>query len=453
MKYFLPIEQPLARRYAMNARIIVNNSFSQIQGLTDEQFAEVRKLLSYKMDEQAAYFSGAYKARTKYLIDAKGSFPTGLLARVTAWARGIIIEDRRLKPLKRRLDMTLNTAPPSPYESQHKAVAACIRSHRGGVVMPTGTGKSLVIAMVAQAMGVKTLVVVPTLELKNQLRASLKARFKNVSWITVENIDSSALNQQKDYDCLIIDECHHSATKTYQKLNKTVWAGIYYRFFFTATYFRNQENEHLLFESICGSPIYELSYKKAIEKKYIVPVEAYYYDVKKAKTSGYTWAEVYSDLIVHNEHRNYLLGNLLLRLNLQSLPTLCLVKEIAHGRILARLTGLPFVSGQDEGSRSLIGEFNTGKIKVLIGTTGILGEGIDTKPAEYIIVAGLGKAKSAFLQQIGRGVRTYPDKESCKIILFKDTSHKFTLRHFNAQVKILKDVLNIKCNKLTENKA
>jgi superfamily II DNA or RNA helicase len=129
----------------------------------------------------------------------------------------------------------------------------------------------------------------------------------------------------------------------------------------------------------------------------------------------------------------------MLKLQAAEIPTLTLVKEIAHGKALEKLSGVPFVNGQDAESRQYIADFNAGRLKALIGTTGVLGEGIDTRPCQYVIVAGLGKAKSAFMQQVGRSVRKYPGKETAKILIFKDKSHKWLANHFNAQKKILID--------------
>jgi superfamily II DNA or RNA helicase len=53
------------------------------------------------------------------------------------------------------------------------------------------------------------------------------------------------------------------------------------------------------------------------------------------------------------------------------------------------------------------------------------------------------------MQQCGRGFRRYEDKESCKIILIKDSSHKWTKQHFKAQCKILEEeygVIPLKIN-------
>jgi superfamily II DNA or RNA helicase len=330
-----------------------------------------------------------------------------------------------------------------PYPDQINAVNAALKHHRGTISMPTGTGKSLVIRLIIEALGLPTLVVVPTLEIKRQMQYTLSG-LKNV---TVENIDSKALSSLTTrFSVLILDEAHHAAAKTYHRLNKHKWNGIYYRFMLSATPYRNDTEETLLFEAICGEVIYKLSYRDAIRRSYIAPVEAYYLEVPKQPTDAFSYREVYDQLVIHNETRNLMIGALLGRLDK---PTLCLVREVIHGKILSEMTGFPFVSGEDDESRDYIRQFNSGEIKTLIGTTGILGEGIDSRPAEYVVVAGLGKAKSAFQQQIGRGVRNYPGKDSAKVIIFRDKSHKYLIRHYNAQKKILFDEYGVIPVKLT----
>lgn len=435
------------------ALIEIDNSYSRVTGLTGEQEKRLRNLLSYVVGGSSSFYS-RFGPRKKCLLSKKGEFPTGLLERV--------LEDLRIAPKDTKHTKIDKRKIPSkskpleihtkliPHKAQILAVKAALSNHRGIIAMATGSGKSLVIALIAGRLNVKTLVVVPTLEIKRQLTASLLDVLKANHKIVVENIDSAYLNDHGDFDCLIIDEAHHAASKTYQKLNKNVWRNIYYRYFLTATPYRNDSEETLLFESIAGQLIYNLSIKEAISNRYIVPIEAYYYDLPKVETDAYTWAQVYSTLVVNNSNRNKIISNLLKILSNAEISTLCLVKEIEHGHILSDLTGIQFANGKDDVYRDLIRLFNNGKIKSLIGTIGILGEGVDTKPAEYVIIAGLGKAKSAFLQQIGRGVRNYPGKETCKIVLFRDKSHKFTLRHYNKQSKILKEELGISLVKLED---
>lgn len=417
--------------------LIINNSTSQIEGLGPKQDKELRDLLSYTEGSALS----TWGVRKKSLLGKRGDFPTGLLSRVRRYLGTTphTCVDLRRQPIPALRHPSLVLGSIKPYEAQTVATSLALLNHRGCLSLPTGTGKSLVIAMIISALRLRTLVVVPTIEIKKQLKDSFAALFPTQTHITVENIDSAYLKKANDYDALIIDECHHSAAKTYQKLNKTVWQGTYHRYFLTATPFRNNPEETLLFESIAGDLIYQLKYVDAIQRGYIVPIEAYYVESPKQETNAYTWAEVYSQLVVTNTARNGLIANLLKALEKTDKATLCLVKEIKHGQLLSDLTGIPFVNGQDEDSRDLIRQFNSGGIKVLIGTTGVVGEGIDTKPCEYVVIAGLGKAKSAFMQQVGRGVRKYPGKESAKVIIVKDASHKFTARHFNAQKKILKD--------------
>lgn len=424
--------------------ITVNNSYSKIEGLTSGPFSRLKKILSYQDNPQAAYFGG-FGPKRRYLIDNKGNFPTGLLSKVLYELKSetsLTIRDIRIVP-QSKPGMFVPEWIGEHYPAQLEAVEAALKNHRGCISMPTGSGKSRVIALIASRLNVKTLVVVPNLEIKKQLKGNLNEIFGAVKTknIIIENIDSVSLKIPDDYNCLIIDEAHRVAAKTYQKLNKTPWKDIYYRFFLTATPFRTDTEETLLFEGIAGDIIYSLNYKRAVKEGYIVPVEAYYIDLPKQQADVYTWAEVYSELVVNNEYRNQIIGQLAASLQEGGKSTLVLVKEIKHGENLASIG--PFANGQDEDSREYISLYNNSEICTLIGTTGIIGEGIDTRPCEYVIIAGLGKAKSAFLQQVGRSVRTYPGKETAKVIIFRDSSHRFTLRHFNEQCKILKEYYGV----------
>lgn len=400
----------------------------------------LKDLLSYELDKSASYYSGNWRTK-RCLLTRRGEFPSGLLYLVQSFLgrEPHAITDLRKIPQYKQNLFTLKMDF-HPYPEQVTAVKACKQFGRGTVSAVTGFGKSITMALLVDALKVKTLIIVPNLGLKRQLQDSFKQLFGDTEYITIENIDSRALETATGYDCLIIDEAHHSAAATYRKLNKKAWTGIYHRFFFTATPFRSNKNENLLLESIVGQVIYQVSYKTAVEKGYIVPVEAYYYELPKSKVEGYSWASVYSEIVVNNKERNALLSDILVKLHANKASTLCLVKEIRHGENISNITKGAFASGEDpEECKQLIHWFNQKSLTCLIGTTGVLGEGVDTRPAEYIIIAGLGKSKNSIMQQIGRGVRRYPGKESCKVILFKDPSHKWSRAHFREQCKIMLD--------------
>lgn len=434
-------------------KLTVGNSLSQIVGLSIPEFKTLRDALSYT--PSGSYFAGGHGSGKRYLLDKKGQFPTGLLYLVEGFLRGRTYEstDLRRRPAPAEEVFTLSL-PFQPYQEQIEAADACKAAGRGIVCAPTGLGKSVIISLIVERMQVPTLIVVPSLELKRQLTASLKAAFGEVMVggygfpVAVENVDALSTDKPVPYDCVIIDEFHHSAAATYRKLNLKAWKDVYHRFGLTATPFRANESERLLLESLLSQVIYRIEYKTAVEKGYIVPLEVYYFElpIQEMKGNEDSWAAVYSELVVNNAYRNALIAFLME--GLAHVPTLTLVKEIKHGEELSRLTGVPFANGQDGNTRMRVLELNLGEINRLIGTTGVIGEGVDTKRVEWGILAAGGKSKTAFMQQLGRMFRVSPGKESGKAILFRDRSHKWLDAHFKAQVKILKEEYGIKPVKL-----
>ncbi len=429
-------------------KIDIYNSESRITGLAPSEHKELADLMSYTIDPQAAYFSNSWRNK-RTLLSKRGEFPTGLTYIAAEYVIGTDIEviDHRTLPeaCPGLFDLSF---PYAPYPEQKAAAEAAKRFKRGIIVAPTGLGKSAIAALIIQRLQVPTLIVVPNLELKRQLTEDLRNAFGRDKVgtyperkpIAVENVDALICKEiVTTYDCVIIDEFHHSAAKTYRDLNKKAWKNIYYRLGLTATPFRSNDNERLLLESILADVIYRVEYKDAVAKGYIVPVEAYYVDIPKQAVKGNSWREVYNELVVHNEHLNSIVARVMT--SLSPSPTLCLVKEVQQGiRVALELTpGVAFVEGQSVFNRQNILEFNLGERTTLIGTTGILGEGVDSKPAEYIIIAGLGKSRNSLMQQIGRGVRRHGNKKSCKVILFRNNSHKWTKAHYAAQVKTLKE--------------
>lgn len=435
--------------------LTIGNSLCQIEGLTLEQYKSLRKELSYKIP--GSYYSMDPNGGIRYLISKRGEFATGLLGRVEKWIKASRLAlprtDHRKRPtlavsaIKARWDLV-------PYLVQTEAAHACVTRHRGVVQAPTGCGKSVMIALTIDRVKVKTLVVVPSLELKRQLSQSLGAIFgrQGMRYITVENVQALDPRVPANYDCVIIDEYHHSAAKSYRDLNKYAWQGVYYRFGFTATPFRGQEEEQVLMESIIADVIYSVPYKTAVDRGHIVPLEAYYIDVPKTEdVKGYTWAAVYKELVVTNTYRNRIIATLIQELRYAGRSTLCLVKEVAHGQIISAYqdrAGTPFAHGENPDTDKLIKTFSKGS-GCLVATTGVCGEGVDTKACEYVILAGLGKSRPALMQAFGRCFRTYAGKESGKVIIFNDKSHKWTRAHFREQCRILKEEYGVTPLKIT----
>lgn len=439
--------------------LFIDNSECQLTDMSVDVRKQVKELLSYKTAPRPS-FRGGYVSDKRYMMDKQDKFPTGLLYMVEDFFKSHRIQYNRIddrKLPKRLQDLFTPLKPLTPYPTQTNAAKACLRASRGIVAAPTGSGKTLIAALIVKEMQVPTLIVVPSLELKRQTTEAMKAIYGEDrvgalgSPLAIENVDAlDPKKPLKGYGCVIIDEFHHSGAKTYRILNKYSWSGVYYKFGLTATPFRSQSEEKMLLESVLSNTIYKITYKEAVDNAYIVPMEAYWVDVPITKDPGNKWMQVYSKLVVHNEARNEIIKDLMGTFS--ALSTLTLVKEIAHGKHLEELTAVFFIKGENDNNAEIINLFNSNSMTQLIGTTGVLGEGVDTKPAEVIIIAGLGKSRNAFMQQVGRGFRKYSGKTSCKIIIFRDKSHKWTLNHFKEQCTILKQEYGVVPNQLIVDK-
>lgn len=440
--------------------VVVDNSTCSITGLSIEQHKTLRDILSYRIDKQAAYFSGQYSSSKRYLLDKRGNFPTGLLYLVMGYTRAekldLVYTDRRL--YKGRQGLFKLSLPHNPYPEQLEASTAAVERARGIIVAVTGSGKSLIAALIIEKLDVRTLVVVPSLELKRQLIETLSGAFgtsfvgslEDGRGIAVENVDALDPDQVIDnYDCVIIDEFHHSGAASYRKLNRKAWSKVFFKFGLTATPFRANDNERLLLESVLSEVIYKLDYQKAVDKGYILPLDAYADVLPKTKTTAVTYAQAYNELIVNRKDRNDAIVDYMKTAIYLGIPTLVLVKQIAHGELLCDLMiregiGVHFANGQDAASTEHIAKFSRGELSVLIATS-IVGEGVDTRAATVVILAGgTGKSKVQIMQNCGRVLRKFGDTKDCgQVITFKEPSHKWFLQHHRFFVKLMKEEYGI----------
>lgn len=429
--------------------IIIDNAECQIIDMTVEDYRVLKNLMSYSLPNRHNYFSRGYINQKKYLIDKKGRFPTGLLPLFYAFTQSnnsvfkIIDNRREPRPL---VEFPAPSFRVALYKEQIEAAEAARALKRGIISMPTGTGKSKVIELIISLLKVKTLVVVPSLELKKQLWESISHTWPTITnkFITIENVDALDPNKPGDYDCVIIDEFHHSGAATYRQLNKKAWKDVYYRFGLTATPFRSRDHEQILLESVLSEVIYKLDYSVAIQKNYIAPLEVIEVDVTKNSSASKLnkWTAVNSKLIIENYELNAKIALVAKVLYLAGKSVLVLVKQLRQGDFIKELLSkenltVMFANGKSADSNIFIRDFSSGLSKILIASS-IVGEGIDTKAAEYVILAGgTGRSKISIMQNCGRVLRKYEGKTSGKVIIFKDTSHKWLREHYREFRKIV----------------
>jgi len=182
---------------------------------------------------------------------------------------------------------------------------------RGVVVLPTGAGKTVLAFMAIEQAPVKTLVVVPTIELLHQWRTGLVERAglpaehvgvvgggeRTVRPVTVMTYDSASMPRRdlSAFGLLIVDEVHHLPAPTYRTI--TAKTSAPWRLGLSATPER-QDGAHFDLNELIGPEVYrrlpaELARAGHIadykEKRIFVdlsPEERYRYDALMAE---YKW--------------------------------------------------------------------------------------------------------------------------------------------------------------------
>jgi len=219
---------------------------------------------------------------------------------------------------------------------------------------------------------------------------------------------------EKDYfHTIIIDECHHASSKTYQKIIE------YFNFKrllgFTATPNRSDNvGLHHTFDEI----IISHNLKWGIENKWLSPIECMRVNI------GYDLSEVATRL------GDYSINDLDKALNIESAnqaiaevyekyainQTLIFAVNVAHAENISKLIPNSMaVTGNTKHREQIVEDFKSGKIKCLVNCM-IFTEGTDFPSIETIIFARPTKSATLYTQSIGRGTRLYPGKTKCRLI-------------------------------------
>ena len=148
---------------------------------------------------------------SEFILDALSDQPSDLI--------DPDVVDRFALPYSIHLEVT-------PRVYQREALQRWLEAQgRGVVVLPTGAGKTVVAMMAMEQAPVRTLVVVPTIELLQQWRKTLQQRAgvpadgigvigggeRTSAPVTVITYDSAAMPRRDlhGYGLLVVDEVHH----------------------------------------------------------------------------------------------------------------------------------------------------------------------------------------------------------------------------------------------------
>lgn len=376
---------------------------------------------------------------------------------------------------------------PLPFKLHPEQEESCSKLTEilhGNVSLCTGFGKTAAILKLCRDFGLKTVVMVPSKSIFEELLEKLEFHFgkkyigtfgagkKKLGKLITLCIGDSLTNVEPeteewsffgDTQLFIADESHDTAAETLEKVCHGVLSNSPYRFFFSATQLRNDGSGPLL-QSIIGKTVCSLTTAEAVKKGYICDHDFRIVAVESSNPS----VDQADPLAQKREHflKNRNIANFTAKLAnaMASIDkgTLVLVEELSQISMLVPLLKYPYAIAHSEkrkerllelgiekvDNKESVEKFNRGEVKILIGTS-CIATGTNIFPC-HNLVNWVGGASPIRTKQgaVGRGVRhghsnpwasNWIEKKKCTIYDFDVEDHPTMTRHLEARMVCYKE--------------
>lgn len=341
-----------------------------------------------------------------------------------------------------------------PYQDEAKAAVleAWLEVLRTLLVLPTGTGKTIVFSKIIEELvsrGERVLILAHRGELLNQARDKLSQA--TGLGCAVEKAEETCLGEwfrvvvgsvqslgrpnrlarfKKDYfDTIIIDEAHHALSDTYQRvLNHFDGAKV---LGVTATPDRgDMKNLGTTFESLA----YEYTLPKAIRDGFLCKIKAHTIplalDLSRVGTQAGDFKVGDIDTALDPYLHQIADEMKTVCADRKTVVFLPLIKTSQKFAKLLRDRGFNAteVNGESQDRAEILNDFDDGKYNVLCNSM-LLTEGWDCPSVDCIVVLRPTKIRSLYAQMVGRGTRLSPGKEELLLLDFLWHTDRHDLCH------------------------
>jgi len=454
-------------------KVIITNSTIQISECNEELKKFLKDTLAYK-DKSKEYQirkmqknvfsmnSPLYKQLVKEssgtLMEFAGDdilIPSGL-AYLLKDIPNIKIEDHRKDTGKKiSLPWASKTYSLALRDYQEEAVNKAVENWRGIINFATGMGKTKTAIALIRRLKAKTLIVCPSKAIALQFHKELVEAFgpSKVGFIgdgklkradLVVGIAASVSNNVEEIKgwelgTIIFDETHHTPANTFYAIASGL-SDVGRIYGLTATAYRS-DGKDIFIKASCGDILVQKDAKWGIDNGWLaspyfivrnIPTVAQ--DFKDDKLKSYRAHVLKSELMnerILNDARAFIKDNKFI---------LILVDQVAHGDMLAKQLDIPFAQGEDKASMDYVDQLNNGQILGLVATDGVVGEGVDTRNVDVLIMANFTASKGAVMQAVGRGLRKTPKKTSCIILDYCPTGSGMLTRHCKQRIAYYREI-------------
>ena len=227
--------------------------------------------------------------------------------------------------------------------------------------------------------------------------------------------------KKDEFDYIVIDECHHASAGTYKKIMDYFEPEFILGLTATPERMDNQDIYDLFDENVP----FELRLNDAINNDLIVPF--HYYGIRD-KFADYKSSDksALSREICNSDNINFVCSEIEKHRPVGKLKCIAFCVSISHCHRMAEELeekGYNTISltGSDDVGRRIISFKNLQDDNhplEIICTVDILNEGVDIPQVNTILFLRPTESSTIFIQQLGRGLRKYENKEYCSVLDF-----------------------------------
>ena len=346
--------------------------------------------------------------------------------------------------------------PFEPRDYQMEAVETTLKYGRQLLLSPTASGKSLIIYLLARWYDKKTVIIVPTTSLVEQMAKDFEEYGydkkickiysgqqvfdSDITITTWQSFSKAPKDVLESFEVVVGDEAHLFKAQTLkgilEKMKKTS-----IRIGTTGT-LDGSDVHRLQLEGLFGPCKKVISSSELMEEGTIANIDIDCIVLKHKKCHTMSYQEE-MDYLVSSEERNSFITNLVASLKGNTLVLFQYVEK--HGEVLypmldGRVDDLHYVyGGTDTADREAVREIvEKSKSSVILASYGTFSTGVNIKRIDNIVFASPSKSRIRNLQSIGRGLRKVEGKDSMRLFDIADDLQcdNYTLEHLKERINI-----------------